>query len=141
MGENTTQIEREIVAERHALGRNLSELETKAQQLGDWRTHYRNNPAAALGIALAGGFVLGAMARRGRPSRLPPSLEGIARLPRPQSRLTRHIEDTWMRVSEALLGVATAKVMEVVSSAVPGFSEQINRSQLGSGSSQPSSVR
>ena len=38
MGEDTNQIEREIVAERDRLGRNLNELETKTQQLGDWRT-------------------------------------------------------------------------------------------------------
>ncbi len=141
MGENTTQIEREIVAERHELGRNLNELEMKAQQLGDWRTHYRNNPTVALGIALAGGVMLGAMARRGRPSRFTDSAEAIALQPRPQSRLSRHIEDTWLTVSDALLGLATAKVMAVVSSAVPGFSEHVNRSQLGSGSSQRTSLR
>ena len=141
MGENTEQIEREIVAERHELGRNLNELETKAQQLGDWRTHYRNNPKVALGIAVAGGLVLGAMARRGRHSSFPDSTEVIARYPRPQSRLSRQIEDTWLTVSDALLGLAAAKVMAVVSSVVPGFSEQVNRSQLGSASSQRSSVR
>jgi hypothetical protein len=141
VGENTEQIERQIVAERHELGRNLNELETKAQQLGDWRTHYRNNPKVALGIALAGGLALGAMARRGRPSRFPDSAEGIARSPRPQTRLSRQIEDTWLTVSDALLGVAAAKVMAVVSSVVPGFSEQVNRSQLGSASNQRSSVR
>jgi len=141
VGENTTQIEREIVAERRELGRNLTELEMKAQQLGDWRTHYRNNPTVVLGIALAGGVVLGALARRGRPSRFSDSAEALALQPRPQSRLSRHIEDTWLTVSDALLGLATAKVMAVVSNAVPGFSEQVNRSQLGSGSSQRSSVR
>ena len=141
MGESTKQIEREIVAERHELGRNLSELEMKAQQLGDWRTHYRSNPKLALGIALAGGLALGAMARRGRPSRFPDAPEAIARHPRPQSRLSRQIEDTWLTVSDALLGVAAAKVMAVVGSVVPGFSEQVNRSQLGSASSQRSAVR
>jgi len=141
VGESTEQIEREIVAERHELGRNLNELETKAQQLGDWRTHYRNNPKVAIGIAVAGGLVLGAMASRGRSSRLRHSPGAIALQPRPQSRLSRQIEDTWLTVSDALLGVAAAKVMAVVSSVVPGFSEQVNRSQLGSASSQRSSVR
>ena len=141
MGESTKQIEREIVAERHELGRNLNELEMKAHELGDWRTHYRNNPKVALGIAIAGGLVLGAMARRGRPSSFPDSTEAIARYPRPQSRLSRHIEDTWLTISDALLGVAAAKVMAVVSNAVPGFSEQVNRSQLGSVSDPRTSVR
>jgi hypothetical protein len=141
VGENTEQIERQIVAERHELGRNLNELETKAQQLSDWRTHYRNNPKVAIGIAVAGGLVLGAMASRGRPSRFRHSPGAIALQPRPQSRLRRQIEDTWLTVSDALLGVAAAKVMAVVSSVVPGFSEQVNRSQLGSASNQRSSVR
>jgi len=131
MGENINQIEREIVAERHRLGRNLNELEVKAQQLGDWRTHYRNNPKLALGIALTGGLMLGAMAGRGRPSRTDGSRETMGRLPRPQSRLSRQIEHTWLSLSDALLGVAAAKVMAVVSGVVPGFREQIDRSPSG----------
>ena len=127
MGENTNQIERDLAAERHQLTRNVNELESKAQQLGDWRTHYRNNPTVLLGIALAGGLVLGAMAKRGRPSRFSDAADTIARLPRPQSRLSRQLEDTWLSVSDALLGVATAKVMAVVGSVVPGFNEHVNR--------------
>ena len=124
MGENTNQIEREIVAERDRLGRNLNELETKTQQLADWQTHYRNNPKLALGIALTGGLMLGAMAGRGRPSGTDGAGGTIARLPRPQSRLSRQIEHTWLSLSDALLGVAAAKVLAVVSGVVPGFRER-----------------
>jgi len=129
VGEDTNQIEREIVAERDRLGRNLNELETKTQQLGDWRTHYRNNPKLALGIALTGGLMLGAMAGRGRPSRTDDPRETMDRVPRPQSRLSRQIEDTWLGVSSALLGIAAARVIAVVSSVVPGLKEETNRSQ------------
>ena len=129
MGENINQIEREIVAERHRLGRNLNELEVKAQQLGDWRTHYRNNPKLALGIALTGGLMLGAMAGRGRPSRTDDPRETMDRVPRPQSRLSRQIEDTWLSLSGALLGVAAARVVEVVSSVIPGLRGETSRSQ------------
>jgi hypothetical protein len=141
VGENTNQIEREIVAERYQLGRNLNELERKAQELGDWRTHYRNNPKAALGIALAGGFVLGALARRGQAPRLHDAADLVPRLPRPQSRLSRQLEDTWLSVSDALLGVATAKVITAIGSVVPGFTEQLNRSPSGSAPSQRISGR
>jgi hypothetical protein len=141
VGENTNQIEREIVAERYQLGRNLNELERKAQELGDWRTHYRNNPKAALGIALAGGLVLGAMARRGQASRLHEAADIVPRLPRPQSRFSRQLEDTWLSVTDALLGVATAKVIAAIGSVVPGFNDQVNRAQSGSGSSQRNSAR
>jgi len=128
MGENINQIEREIVAERHRLGRNLNELEVKAQQLGDWRTHYRNNPKLALGIALTGGLMLGAMAGRGRPSRTDDPRETMDRVPRPQSRLSRQIEDTWLSLSGALLGVAAARVVAVVSSVIPGLKVETNGS-------------
>jgi hypothetical protein len=64
VGESTDQIEQEIIAERRQLGRNLSELEMKAQQLGDWRTYYRRHPTLLLGLALGGGLALSAMARR-----------------------------------------------------------------------------
>jgi len=129
MGENINQIEREIVAERHRLGRNLNELEVKAQQLGDWRTHYRNNPKLALGIALTGGLMLGAMAGRGRLSRTDDPRETTDRVPRPQSRLSRQIEDTWLSLSGALLGVAAARVVAVVSSVIPGLRGETSRSQ------------
>jgi len=42
--------------------------------------------------------------------------------------LSRQIEHTWLSLSDALLGVAAAKVMAVVSGVVPGFREQIDRS-------------
>jgi len=136
VGENTKQIEHTIVAERDQLGRNLNELETKAQQFVDWRTHYRNNPKVLLGIAVVGGLVLGAMARRGRSARSNGPSEKSPRLARPTSRLTRELQDTWLRVSDALLGVASAKVIEFVGSVVPGFSEQVSHSQPGSGFEQ-----
>jgi len=129
VGENTNQIEREIVAERYQLRRNLNELEMKAHQLGDWRTHYRNNPKLLLGIALTGGLMLGAMAKRGRLSRTDDARETVARVPRPQSRLSRQIEDTWLGVSNALLGIAAAKVIAAVSSVVPGLNGEMNRPQ------------
>jgi hypothetical protein len=141
VGENTRQIEREIEAERHDLGRNLNELEMKAHELGDWRTHYRSHPKVLLGIAVTGGMVLGAMTGRRRHAPFRPSSDGVDRLPRPQGRLSRQIEDTWVTISDALLGLATAKVMAAVSSVVPGFSEHVRHSQSISGSGQRDSAR
>ena len=133
MDEHTNQIEREIVAARHQLGRNLNELEMKAHDLADWRTHYRNNPKVLLGLALGGGLVVGALARRGRSSRSPDA--ATARAPRPQGRTSRHIENTLSSASDALLGVASAKVMAFVGSLVSGLSKQ-SRSQPGSNCDQ-----
>src|SRR4029453_17528010 len=63
MGESTSQIERDIVAERNELGRNLQLLENKARSLTDWRTYFRNHPFAMMGVALGGGVLLGALTR------------------------------------------------------------------------------
>lgn len=136
MGENTNQIEREMVAERDQLGRNLNALEMKARELGDWRTHYRNHPKVFLGIALGGGLLLGAMARRGGFSRHHGAIDTSARIPRPQSRTRRQLETTWVSVSDALLGVASAKALAFVGSLVPGFNEQVNRTRPGSGANR-----
>lgn len=67
MGEERSQIEREISAERHSLDRHLSELQEKANELRDWRFHYRHHVGAALGLAFGGGLILAAML--GGPSR------------------------------------------------------------------------
>ena len=41
--------------------------------------------------------------------------------PKTPGRTRRHVEDTWRHVSEALLGVATAKAIDYISNVIPGF--------------------
>ena len=133
MDESTYQIEREIIAERRQLGRNLSELEMKAQQLGDWRTYYRRHPTLLVGLALGGGLALSALVGRRAASRddeLPTTSD---RIPAPVvGRTRRHVQDTWEMVSDVLLGVAAGKVMEFVGDVVPGFTDELHRRQSGS---------
>ena len=131
MDEDTNQLERDIVAERHQLGRNLNELEMKAQQFADWRTHYRKNPKVLLGLALGGGFVMGAMARRGRSSRNA-DVAATAGPRRPRGRMRHQIENTLFSVSDALLGVAAAKVIAFAGGLVSGLSKPGTRAQPGS---------
>jgi hypothetical protein len=57
------------------------------------------------------------------------SREGAARLPRPRGRASRQFEDLWRSVSDALPGVASARVIEFIRTAVPGFREQLSRRQ------------
>ena len=139
MGESTDQIEQEIIAERRQLGRNLSELEMKAQQLGDWRTYYRRHPALLLGLAVGGGLALSAMARRRMIS--PDDARPITsdRASAPLSRTRRHVQGTWEIVSEVLLGMAAGKVMEFVGDVVPGFTDELNRRHSGAVYGQPRS--
>ena len=64
MGESTSQIERDIAAERNELGRNLQLLENKARSLTDWRMHFRKHPFALMAVALGGGALLGVLSTR-----------------------------------------------------------------------------
>jgi hypothetical protein len=138
MGESTSQIERDIAAERNELGRNLQLLENKARSLADWRTYYRNHPFAMVAVAVGGGALLGALtggdARRngGYPSSydVEPAIEPgtAASGPSPFStsaaRLRQTVGDTWDHIAEVLLAVASAKAIEFVAQKVPGFREE-----------------
>ena len=143
MGENTSQIEREIRAERTELGRNLRELETKARDMTDWRTHHRNNPGLFMGMAFSGGFVFGLLTL---PSRRTATRDfesyeepfEAAAAPRPKLRVPRVLTETrdlagrqlgqtWEHIASALLGVASAKAVELVAEMIPGFRDHYER--------------
>ena len=138
MGEGTSQIERDIAAERNELGRNLQLLENKARSLADWRTYYRHHPFAMVGLALAGGLMLGALTntmgegveesenREAGPASRASESGYTAPSPWASSaaRVRRQFGDTFDHIADALLGVASAKAIEFVSEMVPGFREQ-----------------
>ena len=129
MGETISQIERDLAEQRVDLSRNLEELETKARQMTDWRRHYRNHPWQLLGAALATGVVLGIVAG-GRGSRSSQSFAAVTQdptAPRPRNRAINRLEKDWHHISDALMGVASAKVMEFVGNLVPGFRDELHR--------------
>ena len=120
MGPNTDQIEREIRAERDELGRNLQDLEFKAKELTDWQVHDRNHPGVFLGAAAGIGVILGAVMTpaNGR-APLRPRLQGSPKV--------AQLMTTWEIVSDALLGLATAKVIDAVAEYLPGFKDEYER--------------
>jgi hypothetical protein len=136
MGENASQIEREIIAERAALGRNLDVLETKARNFTDWRNHYRNRPGTVLGAAVGVGVVLGALSHgRGHksfgyvsyahpPEPREPRKPLAERFRGPKA---RRLFESWGHLTDALLAVATAKAVDVVSDYLPGLSDEYRR--------------
>jgi len=136
MGESTSQIERDIAAERNELGRNLQLLEHKARSLADWRTYYRSHPFAMLAVAVGSGVLIGALTNGVRTSgREQYRGEGLtsdedSRYARPSAlssstaKFRRQFGDTWDHIADALIGVASAKAIEYVSELVPGFREQ-----------------
>ena len=133
MGESTSQIERDIEAERNELGRNLQLLENRARSLADWRTYFRNHPFAMMGIALGGGVLLGALTHNIAGSQEseyddliePDDSHYAAPSPFASSaiRMRRQFGDTWDHIADALLAVASAKAIEFVGQKVPGFRE------------------
>ena len=144
MGENTSQIEREIVEKRSDLGRNLVELEGKARDLADWRVHHRNHPGLFMGLAFGAGLVLGLATPPARRSDVDDRFDrDTSHDPlRSMSAMgssgygtralaKRQIGETWEQIAEALLGVASAKVVGFVSELVPGFRDQFDRPTSG----------
>lgn len=149
MGEDTSQIEREITAERRELGRNLNELQDKAKELADWRAHYRNHTAIALSLAAGAGVLAGALVSGRRlgvvasrePAEPPHQLWGAPQHSEFRSQVKHQVGQLWHQVVYALLGVVTAKAVDIISQRVPQFREEFDR-QGGDTSwrSRPTSV-
>ena len=56
MGEKSNQIERQIQAERGELGQHLNELQSKVQEVTDWRAQFQKRPMVMMGVAAGGGL-------------------------------------------------------------------------------------
>jgi hypothetical protein len=151
VGEITNQIEQEIRQKRDHLGRNLDELEGKARELADWRTHYRNHSPAFLGAAFGLGVVLGlaAMSRR-QPTPdhgdLDTDMSHDPYPARPAARRAergtgtgtagkalRQVGETWEQIADALVRTASMKAIELVGEFVPGFRENVRKRDLYDG--------
>lgn len=136
MGESTNEIERDIVAERNELGRNLQLLERKAKSLADWRTYYRSHPFAMMALALGGGVMLGVITSGTSRQSWPadddfnaardrePAYPTPSRFSESTAHIRRQFGDTWDHIADALVGVASAKAIDFVSAKIPGFREQ-----------------
>lgn len=132
MGEDTGQIERQIRAERSNLDRNLQELQSQARALIDWRTHYRKHAGATLAVAFGGGLLIALIARRRR-STAPreavaprPRIAGLGALKAlgDSPRARRQVNETWDQILSTLVGVGSAKAIDLIGSVVPGFRDE-----------------
>ena len=152
MGENSNQIEREIQAERGQLGRNLNDLQSKVEEVTDWRTHFNKRPITMIGVALGGGLLLASMTgRRSKPRRnyAEPRSNGENEHRRGTEIQKGKALETVDSIKGALIGVAANTFQDFLGQVVPGFREQFekttrekssgmatgNRSQLPAGSS------
>jgi hypothetical protein len=149
VGEITNQIEQEIRQKRDHLGRNLDELEDKARELADWRTHYRKHSPAFLGAAFGLGVVLGLVTvSRQRhtsdygdfdtdlshdPYPARPAASRSARGTGTAAKALRQVGETWDQIADALVRTASTKAIELVGEYVPGFRDNVRRRDLYDG--------
>lgn len=127
MGERTDQIESQIETKREDLRSNLRELETRVKSATDWRHYFRQHTGTMIAVAFGGGVLLSALTRSRTASKLAGAAsEGI----RAATPGTRHeVHKTFDSITSALLGVAAAKFKSVLGNVVPGFSDQLVRSE------------
>jgi hypothetical protein len=154
MDEKPDQIIGHIDAQRHELGRNLSELESRVRASTNWRTYYEKNPMLAVGAALGGGILLGTMMSSGRRSSSSSSSSSYRPAPT-HSRSSvsspasaagtssasslvsspvtamerRHVSETFDHIKAALIGFGVAKAKEFLNQAIPGLEPHLSEAE------------
>jgi len=134
MGETTNQIENYIDHKREDLGSNLQELEQKVKSATDWKWQFQKNPMTMLGIAFGGGVMLAAMmGGGGRGRRRRDEFRYIETRPPAQhagtERQKQKALETWDNIKGALIGVAATQFKSALASVVPGFQEQLHKTE------------
>jgi hypothetical protein len=128
MAERVQQIESEIDRTRAELGSNLRELESRVDAAVDWREHVRARPMVAVGVALAGGMILGQLARPGRARSIARALESTT-TSKPHSSIDARGQayGVWEDIANAMIGVAATSLTGYIGSLVPGFTDELKR--------------
>ncbi len=144
MAERPDQIEQHIASTRYELGNHLHELEDKVKQAADWKTYYERSPMVILGLAFGGGVMLASMLggkREGTSFAPPQGQRMIGANPGAQQSA---VYDTLHTVRAALIGLSSAKLLNILNQAVPGFGEHYDKAARESArysSSAPASGR
>ena len=139
MAEQTDLLEKHIQSKRNELGQNLEELESKVKSAGDWHTYFERYPMTALGISFGGGILLSMLMGSSRSNRgrmvadnvgwQENQSRALASSPRPVGGARDKMAETVDTIKGALFGLATAKVQDILSDAIPGFREQYQKSE------------
>ena len=133
MVQETDKIKDYIDAKRGSLERDLHEIEQRVRKAVDWREWFDRKPLAVLGAATAGGFVLSLLMRRSPSSSrsLHESASETGSTQARQSKLPSKTSFQMSRVGEtfdnavaAMLGVASHKIRDFISDAIPNFREE-----------------
>jgi hypothetical protein len=130
MGEKSDQIERQIVAERGQLGRNLNELESKVQEITDWRAQFQKRPMLMIGLAAGGGLLLASItgkASRSRPRYLQSGTDDRYEHRRGTELQKSKALETFDTIKGAMIGVAANTFRDFLGQLIPGFGEQFQK--------------
>jgi hypothetical protein len=127
MAETVRQIESEIDRSRAELGSHLRELEARVDRAMDWREQVRARPFLAVGAAMAGGVLIGQLARPGRLRRAGRTLAEAAPAPGRSIDVRGKAYDIWENIANAMIGVAAARLTDYIGEMVPGFSDELHR--------------
>ena len=123
MTDDIVRIQQEIDAEKAALASNLSALEGKAREVTDWRAQVRKHPLGSVGVAIAAGVAVAVLTKRSAPrTSAPPSSDGKGAAPAGATPWSHPVVD---RVINALVAVAAAKAVEMISESIPDFAEHL----------------
>lgn len=149
MVETADALKDDIEARRHAMTQDVDELEQRARSMTDWRQQINERPMLALGVAAAGGMLLGFLtggsgdkdrARTDTYSYGLPTWNGgdsdrggwITGERGPSYATEAGKDRAASKVDEirgALMGLATTKAEEFLKEVLPGFRDEVSRVQ------------
>lgn len=133
MAQEQGKLKEHIEAEGESLKDNFEEIGNRVKDALDWRVWYKNNTVLALGGAAAGGLLLSLLLPRSS------SVESryidmdeqsvYGEPPRARSDSPSRFHQVLDNTAAAVLGVATDKLQDFMSQAIPGFREHYSSAQ------------
>ena len=126
-----------IEAEEESLKDNFEEIQDRVKDALNWRIWYRNNTALALGGIAAGGLVLSLLIPKSssieskfvNAGESDDAETGPSRRESLRSEIPSRMRQVLDNTANAVLGVATDKLRDFMSSAIPGFREHYSSAQ------------
>ncbi len=137
MGQTTGQIESDIRHKREDLHSNFQELESKVKSVTDWKLHFQNHPASMVAAAFGAGALLANLGRGRARSGSRNTASDYAAGSRTRGEKSEVLQ-TWDNVKSALVGVAATQVTGFLGRLVPGFHEQLKKTEEVGGRSTTS---
>jgi hypothetical protein len=137
MADETDELQRRIQFKREELGQNFEELEHKVKRAMDWHSYVEQYPMTAVALSFSGGVLLSMLVNGHRKSpsarrydwRQEPSRTNFAEKPRRTSEAREKLGETLDVFKGALIGIATAKLRDMMSDVVPGFQEHYEKAK------------